>query len=121
MEGEKGDDFAGKIIRWGFEWAFLNNLTIIPTSKHVMEFIKKSPHFIKFCTLTEELIKMQKEAVKKETSFKKIEVIDDKSYKIALQADQIVMMKDGLQASLINLKMNEKSVEFLYVITRSKF
>ncbi len=31
------------------------------------------------------------------------------------------MMKDGLQASLINLKMNEKSVEFLYVITRSKF
>ena len=55
VEGEKGDDFAGKIIRWGFEWAFLNNLTIIPTSKHVMEFIKKSPHFIKLCKLTEEL------------------------------------------------------------------
>ena len=65
---------------------------------------------------------MQKEvAKKKEPQFKKVEIIDDTSYQISKVGDQIVMMKDGVQASLINLKLNEKSVEFLYVITRSQF
>ncbi len=58
------EDYAGKIIRWGFEWAFLNNFKVIPTCKNIKEFLRQSPHFIKFCTLTEELTKMQKEAVK---------------------------------------------------------
>ena len=68
-------------------------------------------------------IKYEKEKAEKKPQVKRIEVVDDKSYDISKVGDQIIMKKDGKEASLINLKLDEKEklVDFSYVTTRSSF